>query len=179
MSDERKSRNFCIVLYPESEEDIFAMEYIEQNYTFAKCLHDKDTNTDGELKKSHYHYVFQTSSPCKLLTVSNHLRLPINRIEWCKNFTGAIRYLIHADDKDKYQYDFSDIVSNFNIGKYFSQKLDAEEQGRLLVEFITTSFPTYTELTVFALANGCYSELRRGSFLYRQILNENMCCRTQ
>lgn len=177
MNTDKKSRNFCIVLYPESEQDIFAMNYIEENYNFAKCLHDKDVDLNGELKKPHVHYVFQTSSPCKLLTVSNHLQLPENRIEWCKNFTGAIRYLIHIDDKDKYQYDFNSIVSNFSLSKYFSQKLDVEEQGKLLVDFIITSHPTYTELTIFAIGNGCYSELRRGSFLYRQLLNENMLFR--
>lgn len=174
MNSSRKSRNFCTVLYPESDIDLNTMKLIKEQYDYACILHNKDVDENGAIKKPHFHFVIKTQSPCYISTLSNHIQLNENRIEWCRNLTGAIRYLIHIDDPDKYQYSADEIEANFDFSKYFSMSLSAEEQAKVLTEFILNSNPTYTELLLFAIGNGCYSEFRRGSYMYRQIVMENL-----
>lgn len=73
-------------------------------------LHDKDVNADGELKKPHYHVVLAyagNKSFDQIDELARALRAPVpQRIN---SITGAVRYLTHMDNPEKYQYESSDI----------------------------------------------------------------------
>lgn len=106
-----KSRNWTLIVYPESApknwEDFLA------GYTYCYCLHDKDVNKDtGKLKKAHIHVLLTFEGPItytamKQLTDSLNSPVP----QPARSLRGMIRYLIHADNKNKYHYNREDIVS--------------------------------------------------------------------
>lgn len=106
-----KSRYWTILVYPESApkdwEDILA------GYTYCYKLHDCDVNKDtGKLKKAHYHVVLAfdgTTTYNVVKELTDRLNSPIPQP--ARSLRGTIRYLIHADNKNKYQYKREDIVS--------------------------------------------------------------------
>lgn len=74
--------------------------------------HDKDTDEDNNPKEPHTHIVIIYKTPRKLSTIANLLQVPANFIEVVKNKQGILRYLTHQDDKEKYQYDASAVITN-------------------------------------------------------------------
>lgn len=106
-----KSRYWTFLVYPES-----APENWEDNLmglTYCYCLHDKDINkSTGELKKAHIHVLITFEGPTTYNTIkelTDRLNSPIPQP--AKSLRGMIRYLIHADNKNKYHYKREDIVS--------------------------------------------------------------------
>lgn len=77
--------------------------------------HDKDHNEQGELIRTHYHMVIVLRTPKANKTVINDIAkfLLINKnCISCKvvtSFVKCVQYLIHYNDKDKYQYTVEDI----------------------------------------------------------------------
>lgn len=98
---------------------------------YGFIFHDKDKDENGELKKRHMH-VFVKSHPLRLSAWADKFDLPENMIEIPKSVYACARYLIHADQPEKYQYNIDDVVSS-NIEYYkkrwFSDKdADIDEQ---------------------------------------------------
>lgn len=175
MSGLRRDRKFELVLYPDSDSyDCDAVIQLSQSYfaDWAYCLHYADTTDDGELKKPHIHFVGKLSDMRSPEVVCKDLGLPINAISNIKNWKAACRYLIHLDQPQKYQYQPDDVVSSFAILSAFS--LPDEEQARRIMEYIVQNGCTkVSEVTLWALNNGCYSGFRRGFAIWNQILREN------
>lgn len=93
---------------------------------FAIILHDRDKREDGTLKTPHLHIVLHYESRVYgsliLSTIQQAIGslFSVNQVtcEYCSNIRGSIRYLIHKDDINKFQYDFKDIYSNFDLDCY-------------------------------------------------------------
>lgn len=97
---------------------------------YAYIFHDKDKNDDGELKKKHLH-VFIKHHPLTLSAWSNKLGIPENMIEIPRSYRACARYLIHADQPDKFQYDISQVVSSdidYYKSRYFDKVVSLQEQ---------------------------------------------------
>ena len=88
-------------------------------------LHDKDVDDNGLFKTEHYHLilVFNFKSCykkyvldylCDLLNCSSN----IISVEPVINLNISLRYLIHLDDEDKYQYDDNEIITNNSVMLY-------------------------------------------------------------
>lgn len=118
--------------------DLDNLDFYFKNY--ACILHDMDNidNLDYSIpldynlpvpkKPLHYHFVLELSSRSYSSSVNKLLcsiyNLPSNcvSVEKCSSLNMSLRYLIHIDDKDKYQYSFDKIrtsnyiwlLSNFN-----------------------------------------------------------------
>lgn len=112
MSTNRRCRNWCTVVYPESCTDkwqeILSGECVP---TIISPLHDKDINPDGTPKKPHWHVMFlfagmksrdQVVELCN--KIGGVLPIPIS------DSRSMARYFIHKDNPEKYQYDEKDIV---------------------------------------------------------------------
>lgn len=92
----------------------------ELPFTFLAVMkHDKDVSDDGHLKTLHYHVVIVLSRSCRIGTFINVLLKEFTglnenqiSIEKCNSVSMQVRYLIHLDDFDKWQYDEKDIVSS-------------------------------------------------------------------
>ena len=101
--------------------------------TYFYILHDCDRNDDGSVKTLHYHVVldFGNSRRGSLAVVrdlARFMEIPdcLISMETCSNICGAIRYLVHADDPAKHQYDYSFIDTNDKLllDEYFSCQKD-------------------------------------------------------
>lgn len=112
-------------------------EYFNTNalqYAFIK--HDKDTNDNGEVKTLHFHVVVLNSIKKRqrlstiLTAIADGLGISTMaiQIEALKNDIGALQYLIHKNDLDKYQYLKSDIVTNIDL-KELETYLQAENDN--------------------------------------------------
>lgn len=160
-----KDRKFCALLYPDAED--YDCEQALNNLRaafprWAFCLHDKDTTDDGELKKPHYHVLIGTGQSALLIsTVANKLAIPSNYIQFCDSFRGSVRYLIHLDHLDKYQYSPSDVQSNFNPKKYFGD-VDGEGMSREIFDFLDNHVGCdWLEVIRWAMSSGNYAVFRR------------------
>lgn len=100
-------------------------EWCETNCKmYAFILHDKDTLDDGTLKTPHLHLVaLLNSNRWRLSTTLNNIsaatglnELAIS-IDKTSDFNGSIQYLIHRNNKDKYQYNVIDIQTNLPSGE--------------------------------------------------------------
>lgn len=104
---------------------------------YAFIFHDKDRDENGELKKPHMH-VFVKSHPLRLSAWADKFGLPENMIEIPKSVYACARYLIHADQPEKFQYNIDDVVSS-NLDYYkerwfTDKKVDVMEEFREFVK---------------------------------------------
>ena len=85
---------------------------------YAFILHDKDINECGELVREHYHLIVCLKNPYSKTTLINDIssKLLINKVivqsRLIKDFVKSVQYLLHKNDKEKYQYDLLDIWTN-------------------------------------------------------------------
>lgn len=73
---------------------------------YAYIFHDKDNE-----EQPHYHLVISYKNQKSFETVRKEFEG--SHIEKCESWTSCLRYLTHKDNTEKYQYEDSDIVSNF------------------------------------------------------------------
>lgn len=111
MTKNAKSRNWTFLVYPESAPEDW--EDILAGYTYCYCLHDKDVEKDtGKLKKAHIHVLMTFEGPTTYTSVKQLTdRLNGPEPQPARSLRGMIRYLIHADNKNKYHYSREDLVS--------------------------------------------------------------------
>lgn len=169
---EKKYRSFAGTLYPDSESydceqllSIIRSKFID----WAYILHDKDVDDNGELKKSHIHWVGRATPRC-LSVVSNFLGLPENDIEIVKNFDNMVQYLIHLNDIDKFQYSPDDVETNLpNIG----QLLRRLSEGQIVKDLASAKMQkSWYDLVQYAVDTDSYDVLRRNLGVIRLIWEE-------
>lgn len=89
---------------------------------YAGILHDKDN------KKAHYHVMLKFSSPFEtdnLVTMFKEFNVTKSNIAKIKGkYDDGVKYLIHQNAADKYQYDKAEIFSNYDIEKDLQVKDD-------------------------------------------------------
>jgi len=106
-----RTRTWTFILYPESAptnwrdilNDLF-IEWIESP------LHDKDVNPDGELKKPHWHILLifpSVKTYEQIVEVTNMVQAPSP--QKAMSAKGVVRYMLHLDKPEKFQYDKSEI----------------------------------------------------------------------
>lgn len=142
---------------------------------WAFIEHDSDVTEDGELKKSHIHLLFRNDNALSINSVSENFGVPLNAIEWKSDWKLSVQYLVHYNDKNKYQYDIENIQSSYgdDIYKLFDSKISELDQVNKLFEYISNYEVTkMSDLMAFAIENNCYSALRRGSSLFNSLLRE-------
>lgn len=168
-----RSEKFLGVLYPDSESYDFEQvkQAIRDNFEkYAFCLHDKDVNPDtGEIKKAHLHWVGKRSQTT-IQHVSSLIGLPEHDINICKQFNKAVRYLIHADDTDKFQYPVEDVEINFEF--VFNDHLDLLRLNMLVEYLYEKRITSVGQLYRYAFKSGCISELRRNFSMLAAMMAE-------
>jgi len=114
--DER-TRNWTFVVYPESAPTNWRDILEEQHIQWVESpLHDKDTNEDKTPKKPHWHVLLlhpgkKSFDQIKSLTDSLNAPIP----QKVANAKGLVRYMVHMDNADKYQYDKSMIIGHGGV----------------------------------------------------------------
>lgn len=169
---EKKFRSFAGTLYPDSESydcETLLSTIRSKFIDWAYILHDKDVNENGELKKSHIHWVGRATPRC-LSVVSNFLGLPENDIEVVKNFDNMVMYLIHLNDIDKFQYSPDDVETNIpNIG----QLLRRQSEGQIVKDLASAKLKkSWYDLIQYSVDTDSYDVLRRNWGLIKLVWEE-------
>lgn len=171
----KSSRTWEVVVYPDSESYVDAevlakvCEYFVQ---WCYILHDKDTNEDGTPKKAHYHVYGKLDTPRTPQSVANALGVGVASLRVVSSWRAAVRYSVHLDHPDKYQYPVDSLVTNFAVDKLLSVSDDLQA-ARIFAFVSSTRCTSVSELTAWAFANGCYPALRRGFAVWSRLLCEN------
>ncbi len=162
-----RSRTFTAELYPEWDNFAFILTQIRK-YNYAYCLHDKDVKDDetGELKKAHVHVVMKFTGRRTLSSVKNEMMgygVPDNLVNTC-NERVMLRYLIHKDNPEKYQYPLSDIQTNMSdaVHDAMNDEITSDEAFRILNKYIMQSEThiSQAEMNMYALDNGLLKGLK-------------------
>ena len=137
-----RSRTWAFIVYPESLPDNW-LEIARDLHTPGAIspLHDKDVNPTGEKKKPHYHILLKFANKKSLDQLINIAQSFNSNVfpQPVDNFDGYLRYLIHIDNPEKYQYEPKDIIPlcGLDIETYFAPtKSAAAEISREIYEFI-------------------------------------------
>lgn len=191
--EQTQSRCFSCILYESDDIELKLNRLPFYWDKFYYIRHDRDTWLEedvdewlldhpgeefpydvGSLKKPHYHCIGYTS-PCLLGRAAIKFDIPSNLVRKVKNKKGAIRYLIHLDNPNKYQYAKEEIITNDpDIEEYLKTKMASSFKAQQLIDFInSTDYVSFHSLSIFAITNDCWDELRRGQHIFTTLLNEH------
>lgn len=134
----KKGRIWASVGYPESLPTDWKDKLIETGLQIAiSPLHDKDINPTGEVKKPHYHIIFNYEGPTtynhvKELCDSLNMTIPIK----LESLRGMYRYHLHLDNPEKYQYDDRDRIFLNGFDPKSVDALTATEIDKITTEIL-------------------------------------------
>lgn len=150
-----RTRNFATVVYPESAPQDWLEKLADLKIeALVSPLHDKDKNPDGEPKKAHYHVILmfetvKTTEQVKEITE----KIGGVGVEKINSLRGYARYLIHADNPEKAQYNKADI-KQFGGADYEGICLLASDKYaaiREMIQYCTTNeIISYADLLRYA-----------------------------
>ena len=136
---ETRTRNWAIVLYPESAPDNWRNLIDDMHIEWVESpLHDKDINATGEVKKAHWHILLMfggVKSYEQVKELTDSLNAPIP--ERCHNAKAMVRYMAHLDNPDKAQYSINDIKSHGGVDLAELLRPSSSERYTIINEMIT------------------------------------------
>lgn len=155
----KRGRNWTLVVYPESAPKNWRDILDDLHISWIESpLHDKDVNPDGEVKKAHWHVLLifegnKSFDQVKELTERIHAPIP-QRVESAR---GMVRYMIHLDNPEKFQYPKSKIIGHggANVESYF--ELSATNRLDILKDIVLfvreNEVTEFADLTFYAIEN--------------------------
>ena len=178
----RTCRSFMFLLYPDSESynceqviSTIASWFDEVSY----ILHDQDIYLDGpevgNVKKPHFHVVCRSASPKRGQSVADTIGVSSRFIQYCDNFRLGNRYLLHLDNKEKFQYNINSVFTNVSqFSKYCNVDVDKGELYMTLISYVrNNNVSDFFELAEFAGKNGLLLELRSYYPVLRDLIFAN------
>lgn len=149
--EDKRSRNWVIVFYPESAPDNYDEIIREWRVkAFLSPLHEADHNADGAEKKPHYHLMLLFAGKKSVKQVQE-LSDQLSGVKVLEDFcvvrdTRAMaRYLTHMDNPEKAQYSARDVVC-YGGADYLEYVETASDITVIL-----------NEITEFCIRAGCMS----------------------
>lgn len=144
-----RARVWADVIYLDSAPENWVDILTSMGLAFVYILHDKDVNSDGTPKKTHYHLLLffdGKKSFEQIKEITDVLNAP--NPQRVKNPKGMVRYLIHMDNPEKYQYKREDIkcVGGADIDKYFELSMSS----RMIILWEIVEFIKENEIDNFA-----------------------------
>lgn len=163
-------------------------------YTLCWCVHDKDVDEHGELKKVHRHAVVRLpfaksrSAFAKCFAIRERMCEPCTAGQECEDLDSAFLYLIHADAKSqsegKFQYpleaikgpwaDYARERIRFILDKRNRYQRDESRDFLRILDFIDSQKSlSMTELSKWCALNGLWATFRRSGSIVRDVLREH------
>lgn len=135
---------------------IVSLEHIEKVLSehtcitkYAYIIHDKDYYSEdeerknqlhkaGTLKKPHIHLMMKFEPQQQIPYVAKWFGVPENFLEKikCRRFETAVAYLMHLNAPDKYQYDISEVHSNYDVMGELERKQTPVKLDELLQRIV-------------------------------------------
>ena len=154
----KRTRNFATVVYPDSAPDNWQEILINQFVqSFISPLHDKDLDPDGNLKKPHWHVLIMFDS-VKTVEQAKEFFSLIGGVgmEIVQSARGYARYLCHMDNPEKFQYN-PEQVRSLCGADYLSLIGLAIDKYKAITDIVT--FCRYNGITEYCdLFDYCVSE---------------------
>ena len=109
-----RTRSWTFILYPESAPENWRETLDELFIEWVESpLHDKDVDPEGQIKKAHWHILLMfpsVKSYEQVLEITEKLNAP--KPEKAMSAKGVVRYMLHLDNPEKYQYDKSELKAH-------------------------------------------------------------------
>lgn len=182
-----KSKHFLVLLYPDNPEHLQTFFLLRSKYNCAYIAHDKDVFDEEDLvdhpdrqlgapKKTHWHVVVTFPNQKWNTSFAKEIKLELRWIKKCDELRNGLRYLIHRDHPNKFQYEPEQVKGSLT-NKFITvlqDKTPEIEQVCLIMDFIDSyqGILSYTTLTKWALAHDCWSSLRRSFSIIKELVNE-------
>lgn len=119
--EEKRYRNFTILLYPEWADFKDILQDIKgsfKKYAYIKHMPESDE------KKEHFHLILSLDNPRSIRSLSKRLEIPYNLIQACKSVRASCRYLVHMDNDDKFQYSLDQVIVSNSFKSIFFKSFD-------------------------------------------------------
>lgn len=177
-----RNRNIGLLLYPEWEnyQDILTKLL---PYPHAYIVHDKDlkeTEETEEEKKVHTHCYIQFENARSFKSIAKWLGIEDRFVQGISNRNSYLRYLVHLDNPEKYQYSWEHIFiqgleEEFTKAFSLSSKLSTGYEFKQMYEFITNSakIVTYHDLSRYAIKEDIVTYLRQYYAILKDLLIEH------
>lgn len=169
-----RSKYFTIELYEESENINFNNKIdLVKRYEYAYILHNKDG------VKNHYHCVVAFQNYRYLNAVSEEFEIPVNYIEPIRSLDNILMYLIHFNDKSKYQYNFDEVIGSKTLLEKLKKCIKnngVEEEQKVLdlLDFVCrSSYITFVAFVKYACSIGRFDVVRRNQYLFVKIIEQH------
>lgn len=187
MKENVRSRCFNMLLYPDNESHIKALEEIRKSFTYVAIKHDRDEwsvddasvkegqHEAGQKKKEHYHLIVKFKNAVWASSLCDQLGLTLQQFEKTGDFDRSARYLVHADNSEKAEYNVDELEGNL-IPAVKKALADVDENLRVLqlLDIIEEQqHLTVTQAVRLACNNGMYGELRRMGSLAMACIQEH------
>ncbi|MBQ9839095.1 MAG: replication protein [Oscillospiraceae bacterium] len=131
-----RTRNWAVVLYPESAPEHWRDIIDDMHIEWVESpLHEYDTNPTGEVKKPHWHVLLMfggVKSYDQVMEVIKPLNCPAP--QKCHNTKSMVRYFVHLDNPDKFQYSVTDIIGHGGVEISDLLKPSAAERYTMIKE---------------------------------------------
>lgn len=160
MTKDIRARTWTIIVYPESAPKNWREQLDNLHIGWIESpLHDKDINPDGTKKKPHWHLMLLfegKKSYSQIKNICDMLNSPIP--QRCMSPKGMVRYFIHLDNPEKYQYKKEDIHAHggADVENYF--KMSHTNQLDILKDIVNYIHANHVtslmDLTRYTLQSG-------------------------
>lgn len=176
---DKKYRSYELILYPENELHMDIICEVKKKYDHAYILHNKDLKEDlSEYKKEHYHLLIFLKNQRTISSLAKELNIDNpNLINIVKDKKKAIRYLIHADNNEKEQYDVDNIQTNMDIAPYFKNLVSDETCDiQIILDFLDTNdnnLISFRNFVSFIREANIWSTYRRNQFIINKLIEEH------
>lgn len=182
----QKSRIIRLLLYPDDKTHLTAINKIRNSdWEYAYIIHSGESVEDDaigdekekEIKKTHYHFVLRFKNQRHIGGIAKELEIAENYVRLGEHLIGSLQYLIHFNHDEKKQYPVEDVHGVLKKVLVDSlNRIDSteEERARAIIDMIWSERypPTSTDIARWACDNGCWSDLRRGFSIFREIMSE-------
>ena len=121
-----------------------------------------DHQPDDEDGREHTHFLLRQNGTRSVKQMSEKLSIPSNYIQVVRKVGAYRRYMVHADNPDKIQYDISDIRSNRIID--FKIALDGNKERSVLEVYADFKDLSIGRITPDDFIDRNFSEISRMSF---------------
>lgn len=188
-TEKYKSKNHMVLLYPDNEQHMLAMEKIMKSYDYLAIFHDRDyftakdekknpKNKAGTPKKPHYHIVLRFSNQRWSSAITKDLGIEDRFIENVSNFDRSLLYLLHFNDSDKAPYQIDETFGTFQsrLQELVNDVNKSEgEKVNELIEYIESQTESITikAFARYCAVNGYWAEFRRSASIFIKIIDEH------
>lgn len=155
--------------------DTYACSFAISPLHNADYLRDDDGNKTDKLDKEHYHVILKFKRLFKLDDIREQWK-PFGKTEKCGDEGLMCRYFIHADNREKAQYDVNEVVTyHYDFDSQFhSCDTDGELFDEINMLVVTQGIYGFQELLMFCFEQPkfrhLFSYLQKHSFFVKDFL---------